>query len=87
MTKTLKLVTYDGKPSFFVVEDVEEVLCAHTYTCSGDQCACIIYMDGSFVILDSDAENERLMSFGPEESNVLLASEIPWEPEVSVHAA
>lgn len=87
MVKTLKLLNYMGEPSFFTIENAENVFCAYMYTCSGDQCACIIYVDGDYVEFDSCADDDRLMSFGPEETTVLLANEIPWETEVRVHEA
>ena len=87
MVKTLKLLDYKGDPHFFAIENAEDVFCAYMYTCSGDQCACIIYVDGDYVELDSCDDEDRLMSFGPEETDVLLANEIPWETEVRVHEA
>ena len=79
MDKTLKLLDYQGGAHFFIVESVDEIMCVYRYSVTGDECACIIYIDGSFVELDSGEDNSRLMDFGPEDVFVQLPHEIEWE--------
>lgn len=78
MNKTLKLHTYDGHPVYFVVENVEDIMCVYTYTASGDECAVIIYTNGDYTELDTN-DGGRLLSFGPENTSVLLPADIEWE--------
>ena len=78
MNKTLKLRAYDGKEAYFVVENVEEIMCVYRYTVSGDECAAVIYKNGDFAELDSNPDS-RIMGFGPEDTDVLLPDDIEWE--------
>ena len=79
MNRTLKLHDYLGKDHMFIVNDIEHLLCMIKYECSGDECALVVYVDGTNDCLDSDIEHERLMGFGPEYIEVLLPDQIQWE--------
>jgi len=78
MNKTLKLRTFDGDDAYFIVENVEDIMCIYRYTVSGDECAAVIYTNGDFTELDSNG-GERLMNFGPENTSILLPDDIEWE--------
>ena len=78
MNKTLKLHSYDGKTFYFMINNVENILNAFFYTCSGDECAYIFFNDGSYVHLDT-GEETRKVSFGPEDVVVCMPDEIEWE--------